>query len=53
MENTPQTAQDQRPANLAALHQSFKEMVANRKSPTTTKESPVPVQGPVLLVNGK
>jgi hypothetical protein len=41
MKNIPQPAQAQHPFNLAALRRSFEELVASRKSPTTTKASPV------------
>ena len=50
MNTTCQTAQEQRPANLTALHQTLKEMFARTKSVT---ERPVVVQGPVIVVRGK
>ena len=50
MTSTPQTAQEQRPANLAVLHQKLREIAASTKS--TAKEGPV-VQGPVLVIRGK
>ena len=50
MISTPQTAQEQRPANLAALHQTLKEMSARTKPVT---ERPVVVQGPVIVIRGK
>ena len=54
MSSTPQTAQEQRPANLAALQQRLQEIAASTKSSVpTTKERPVIVQGPVLVVRGK
>ncbi len=54
MSSAFQTAQEQRPANLAALCQRLHEMAANTKLPTpTTKERPIAVQGPVLVVRGK
>jgi len=51
MNSTCQTAQDKRPANLAALHQTLREMFAATKS--AAKEKPVVIQGPVLVVRGK
>jgi hypothetical protein len=42
---------EQRPVNLAALHQKLQEMAARTKS--TAKERPVVVQGPVLVIRGK
>ncbi len=49
-----QTAQEQQSANLAALHQKLQEMSARTKSSIpTTKEGPVVVQGPVLVIRGK
>ena len=53
MSSTAQTAQEQRPANLAALHQSLQEMAASTKPMTTTNERPVTAQGPVPVVRGK
>ncbi len=54
MNRTAQTVQEQRPANFAALHQSLQEMAACEKSSVpTTKETPVVVQGPVIVVRGK
>jgi hypothetical protein len=58
MSSTPQTAREQRPANLAAnltaLHQTLKEMFASTKSAIpTTKARPVVLQGPVLVIRGK
>ena len=48
-----QTAQEQRPANLAALQKTLKEMFAATKSAIpTTRERPV-VQGPVIVIRGK
>ena len=52
MTSTPQTAQEQRPANLAALHQRLQEIAANTKSSVPTTR-PVIVQGPVIVVMGK
>ena len=50
MTSTSQTAQ----TNLAALHRGLKEIAASTKSSVpTTKEKPVVVQGPVLVVKGK
>ena len=46
MSETFQTAQVQRPANLAALRQTLMEMAANARS-SAPKEKPVIVQGPV------
>jgi hypothetical protein len=51
MTSTSQTAQEQRPANLAALQQRLQEMAANTKP--TTKERPVVMQRPVLVIRGK
>lgn len=51
MISTPQTAQEQRPANLAALHQKLQEIAANTKSPIPMAK-PV-IQRPVLAVRGK
>jgi hypothetical protein len=53
MSETFQPAQKRRPANLAALRQGLQEMVANRKLSATTKERPVIVQAPVMVVRGK
>ena len=58
MSSTCQTAQEQRPANLAAnltaLHQTLKEMAARTKSSIpTTKERSVVLQGPVIVIKGK
>ena len=58
MSSTCQNAQEQRPANLAAnltaLHQTLKEMFASMKSAiSTTKERPVIMQGPVIVIRGK
>ena len=44
------TAQEQRPANLAALQQRLQEIAAKTKPAT---EKPVVMQGPVLVVRGK
>ncbi len=52
MSSTPQTVPEQRPANLAALHQSLNEMDASAKS-SAPKERPVIVQGPMLAIRGK
>jgi len=51
MTSTFPTAQEQRPANLAALQQKLQEIAASRKS--ATKEKPVVAQGPVLVIRGK
>ena len=54
MSSTSPTAQEQRPADLAALHQKLQEIAANTKSSArTTKERPVIVRGPVLVIRGK
>ncbi len=54
MDNTCQTAQEQRSANLTALHQTLKEMFAATKSSIPTiKERLVIVQGPVIVIRGK
>jgi len=58
MSSTSPTAQEQRPANLAAnlsaLHQTLMEMFASTKSAIpTTKERPVVIQGPVIVIRGK
>ena len=58
MNSTCQNAQEQRPAtlaaNLTALHQTLKEMFARTQSSIrTTKEKPVIVQGPVIVIRGK
>jgi len=54
MNTISQTAQEQRPANLAALHQRLQEMFARTKSAIPTiKERPVIVQGPVFVIRGK
>ena len=54
MSSTCQTAQEQRPANLAAnltaLHQTLKEMAARTKP---VPERPVIVHGPVIVIRGK
>jgi hypothetical protein len=49
---TSPSAQEQLPANLAALRQSLTEMAASPKStaPTTNQR---PVHGPVIVVRGK
>ena len=52
MSSTPQTAQEQRPANLTALQQTLKEMFARTKSSIPTTR-PVIVQGPVIVIRGK
>ena len=52
MSRIPQTAQEQRPANLAALQQTLKELAASTKSPGP-KERSVVLQGPVLVIRGK
>ena len=52
MTSTPQTAQEQRPANLAALQQKLQEIAANTKLPAP-KERPVVLQGPVIVIRGK
>ena len=53
MSSVAQAAQEQRPANLTALHQTLKEMFATTKSAIpTTRERPV-VQGPVIVIRGK
>ena len=51
MNCTSQTDQEQQSANLAALHQKLQELAASTRS--TTKEKPVVVQGPVLVIRGK
>ena len=48
---TSQTAQEQRPANIAALQQKLQEIAASTKS--TAKDRPVLIQGPVLVIRGK
>jgi len=54
MSSTCQTAQERYPANLAALHQKLLEMAARTKSSIpTTKERPVVIQGPVIVIRGK
>ena len=54
MSTASQAAQQRRPANLEALHQSLQELAARTKSTApTTKERPVVVQGPVLVIRGK
>lgn len=54
MTSTPETAQEQRPANLAALRQTLQEMFARSKSAIpTTKERPVVLQGPMIVIRGK
>ena len=52
MNSTSQTAQERRPANLAALHQRLREMAAGTKSSVPTPK-PVVFQEPVLVVRGK
>ena len=54
MSSTFQTAQEQRPANLAALQETLREMFAATKSAIpTARERPVSVQGPVIVIRGK
>ncbi len=58
MSSTIQTAQEQRPANLAAnltaLNRTLKEMFARTKSAIpTTQARPLVIQGPVIVVRGK
>ncbi|MGO9108113.1 MAG: hypothetical protein ACLP9L_02665 [Thermoguttaceae bacterium] len=54
MFSTCPTAQEQRPANIAALHQRLQEMAASTKSSAPkTKDMPVIVQGPVIVIRGK
>jgi len=54
MNTISQTAQEERPANLTALHQTLKEIAASTKSAIpTTKEKPVVAQGPVIVIKGK
>jgi hypothetical protein len=54
MSCTSSTTQERRPANLAALQQSLQEMAANTKaSAPTTKDRPVVIEGPVLVIRGK
>jgi hypothetical protein len=54
MSSTSQTAQERCPANLAALHQTLKEMFASTNaSVPTAKERPVVIQGPVIVIRGK
>jgi len=54
MNSTSQTAQEQRPANLAVLHQTLKEMFVRTKSAIpTTRARPVSVQRPVIVIRGK
>ncbi len=50
MSSTSQHPQDQRPANLVALHAALEEIAAKTKP---ASEKPVIVQGPVLVVRGK
>ncbi len=52
MISTSPTAQEQRPANLAALHQKLQEIAASTKSSVPTAK-PVVVQGPVIVIRGK
>jgi len=54
-ENTPmsctsQTAQEQRPANLTALHQKLQELAIRTKS---SVPKPVVAQGLVMVIKGK
>ena len=51
MSRIPQTAQEQRPANLAALQQYLKEMAAKVKP--VSKQKLGVLQGPVLVIRGK
>ena len=51
MSCTSQTSKEQRPANLAALHERLQEIAASTKSPVPAAR-PV-VQGPVIVVRGK
>jgi hypothetical protein len=51
MRDNPQTSQEQRPANLAALQQRLLEISASTKS--RPQSMPVAVQGPVLVLKGK
>ena len=51
MSSTPQTAQEQQPANLTALHQRLQEMV--KSLIPTTRDRPVVIQGPVIVIRGK
>ncbi len=54
MSSASQTAQELRLANLAALHQSLKEMAAKTKAAApTARERAVVIQGVVLMVRGK
>jgi len=54
MKCTSQTVQEQRPANLMALHQKLQEIAVRTKSSVpTAKERPVVAQGPVLVIRGK
>jgi len=48
MTDNSQTAQEQRPANLAALHQGLNEIAKS-----TPQQKPIIVQGPVLVLKGK
>ena len=52
MNSTVQTAHEQRPANLAALQKSLKELAAKSSAPTTTAR-PVRAHELVLVVRGK
>jgi hypothetical protein len=51
MTDNSQPAQEQHPANLAALQQRLQEIASSPKS--TPQEKPVIVQGPVLVLKGK
>jgi hypothetical protein len=54
MNSTCQTTQEQHPANLAALHQTLREMFAATKSAIPTiRERPVGLHGPVIVIRGK
>jgi hypothetical protein len=54
MSSTSQPAQEQRLANLVALHRSLKEMAAKTTlAAPTARERAVVLQGLVLTVRGK
>jgi hypothetical protein len=54
MSDTPGKVQEERPANLTALHRQLEELAARTKpSSPLTADRWKDIQGPVLVVRGK
>jgi hypothetical protein len=54
MSDTSGNAQEERPANLTALHRQLEELAAETKPSTrSTADRRKDIQGPILVIRGK